>query len=157
MRILALMMFAMDDEMCHEDEVCQWTFEDTFGLIVSTVGIIVALLGCFALHYKIFKLANGYWIGLCVVGILWNVWNTWMYVLFVQEEMKVSDDDDTVIRGDYVTEALITVIIPMLVWLFCWVRAYRFRNMIAAAEKEGEEHPEEEPELTSFSLEDASV
>lgn len=125
----------------YEPQVRPWQNSDYFDLIVSCVGFYVATLGMKATTENTFRLATAYFIGTIIAGIGWNLWNVFMYALFVKEESEPKDDDEAIplTRDDYVTVAFFTVMLPMLVWGTCVARAWDFRRLIEEAELEAAE------------------
>mmetsp|Transcript_23140 Transcript_23140/g.35218 ORF Transcript_23140/g.35218 Transcript_23140/m.35218 type:complete len:439 (+) Transcript_23140:166-1482(+) len=131
-------------------QVRQWESEDYFDLLVSGIGFYVATLGMKATTENTLRLANAYMIGTIVAGISWNVWNAWMYLLFVKEETTPNDDDEIMplTTDDFVTVAFFTVMLPLGVWWMCCVRAWQFRALIAEAELEAAERIQSQLRLT---------
>jgi len=126
----------------HPDENYQpesrpWENYDYCDLLVSALGFYVATLGMKATTENTLRLATAYFVGTTAVGVLWNVWNIFVYAMFVKEKSSPEDDDEEPLtRDDYVTVALFTVALPMLIWGLCVARAYEFRKLIEEAEIE---------------------
>mmetsp|Transcript_32661 Transcript_32661/g.79202 ORF Transcript_32661/g.79202 Transcript_32661/m.79202 type:complete len:236 (+) Transcript_32661:194-901(+) len=126
----------------HPDEDNQpqsrpWENYDYCDLLVSALGFYVATLGMKATTENTLRLATAYFVGTAAVGVLWNVWNIFVYAMFVKEKSSPEDDDEEPLtRDDYVTVALFTVALPMLIWGLCVARAYEFRKLIEEAEIE---------------------
>ena len=154
----------------YQDEPTRpWQTSDWFDLIVSVIGFYVATLGLKATTENTLKLATSYLVGVFVTGILWNIWNIFVYAVFVRDETQwdhnasnndskddhsgggggggngscgSDEDDDEVITlsiDDYVTVAFFMVAMPMMVWVWCCVRAYQFRHLIQEAEQDAAE------------------
>lgn len=126
----------------HSDENYQpesrpWENYDYCDLLVSALGFYVATLGMKATTENTLRLATAYFVGTTAVGVLWNVWNIFVYAMFIKEKSSPEDDDEEPLsRDDYVTVALFTVALPMLIWGLCVARAYEFRKLIEEAEIE---------------------
>jgi hypothetical protein len=131
-------------------QVRPWEFQDYFDLLVSGIGFYVATLGMKATTENTLRLANAYMIGTIIAGVSWNVWNAWMYMLFVQEETTPKDDDEVIplTKDDFVTVAFFTVMLPLGVWWMCCMRAWQFRYLIAEAELEAAERIQSQLRLT---------
>lgn len=156
MRLLVLLSIALGapTEGAHNDDTGQgnstarpdaesqpqsrpWENYDYCDLFVSALGFYVATLGMKATTENSLRLATAYFVGTAVVGVLWNVWNLFVYAMFVKEKSLPEDDDEEPLsRDDYITVALFTVALPMLIWALCVARAYEFRKLIEEAERE---------------------
>lgn len=119
----------------------EWQTSDFFNFAVSAIGFYVATLGMKATQENTLRLANAYMIGTIIAGIGWNVWNVFMYIMFYEQEIAPSDDDDLppLTRDDFITVAFFTVAMPLLVWGVCCARAWEFRRLIEEAEEEASE------------------
>lgn len=131
-----------------------WESYDYYDLILSALGFYVATLGMKATTENTLRLATAYFVGTTAVGIFWNVWNIFVYAMFMKEKSsQVDDDEEPLTRDDYVTVALFTVMLPMLIWGLCVARAYEFRRLIEEADSEangrihGQTQIDEEAEL----------
>jgi len=114
-----------------------WESYDYCDLMVSALGFYVATLGMKATTENTLRLSTAYFVGTTAVGIFWNVWNIFVYAMFVKEKSSpLDDDEEPLTRDDYVTVALFTVMLPMLIWGLCVARAYEFRRLIEEAELE---------------------
>jgi hypothetical protein len=119
-----------------------WENTDYFDLIVSSIGFYVATLGMKATTENTLRLANDYLIGTFIAGVCWNVWNVFLYLIFVKDETTDKPDDDQTValdRDDFVTVAFFTVVLPLLVWFLCCLRAHQFRQLLEEAEQEAAE------------------
>ena len=118
-----------------------WEDQDYFDLAVSVTGFYVATLGMKATTENTLQLANAYLIGCFIAGIGWNMWNAFMYVVFVEDEIQETKDtgSDGLSRDDFATVAFFTVLLPILVWVLCCFRAWEFRRLIEEAEEEAAE------------------
>jgi hypothetical protein len=134
-----------NDPSSYTVEQRTWKNVDYFDLVVSLVGFYVATLGMKATQENTLRLANGYFIGTIVAGVLWNAFNVFGMIMFYKEEtdptMQDDQDDDmpTLSADDMVTLAFITVGLPCMVWGLCWARAFEFRRLIEEAEHEAAE------------------
>ena len=131
-------------------EVRPWEIQDYFDLAVSAIGFYVATLGMKATTENTLRLATAYLVGTVIAGIAWNLWNGWMYMLFVQQETTPNDDYVMIplTRDDFVTVAFFTVMIPLGVWWMCCLRAWQFRMLISEAELEAAERIQSQLRLT---------
>jgi len=127
----------------NEYENRDWENTDYFDLVVSGMGFYVATLGMKATAEETatLRLATFYLIGTVIAGIGWNIWNIFMYTLFVQEETTPKDDDEIIplTNEDFLTVAFFTVMLPMGVWFLCCSRAWQYRLLIEEAEQEAAE------------------
>lgn len=121
----------------YQPESRPWENYDYCDLLVSALGFYVATLGMKATTENTLRLATAYFVGTATVGVLWNAWNLFVFLGFVKEKSSLEDDDEEPLtRDDYVTVALFTVALPMLIWGLCVTRAYEFRKLISEAEME---------------------
>jgi hypothetical protein len=119
-----------------------WENADYFDLVVSAIGFYVATLGMKATTENTLRLANSYLIGTFIAGVCWNLWNVFLYLIFVKDETVPKPDDDQTVsldRDDFATVAFFTVLLPLLVWFLCCLRAYQFRQLLDEAEQEAAE------------------
>ena len=124
-------------------ETRPWENSDYFDLVVSSIGFYVATLGMKATTENTLRLANSYMIGTFIAGVCWNIWNVFMFFVFVKDQTTGKPDDDTsavtMDRDDFVTVAFFTVLLPLLVWFLCCLRAHQFRQLLEEAEEEAAE------------------
>jgi hypothetical protein len=119
-----------------------WETADYFDLVVSAIGFYVATLGMKATTENTLRVANNYLIGTFIAGVGWNLWNIFLYLLFVKDETGPKPDDDQTVsldRDDFATVAFFTVVLPLLVWFLCCLRAHQFRQLLEEAEQEAAE------------------
>mmetsp|Transcript_21608 Transcript_21608/g.60058 ORF Transcript_21608/g.60058 Transcript_21608/m.60058 type:complete len:525 (-) Transcript_21608:69-1643(-) len=157
----------LDDTVVSGDEytVRTWQTPDYFDLLVSAIGFYVGTLGMKATQENTSLLATAYAIGTIIAGIGWNVWNVYEYIRFFKEQTGYrnhdNDDDDSgndngggggkhaadfpdddlppLTRDDFVTVAFFTILMPLMVWVMCCVRAFEFRRLLREAEEEAAE------------------
>lgn len=127
-----------------------WENKDYLDLVVSTVGFLVARLGMKATQENTSRMAYYYLVGTLVAGILWNVWNAFEFVVFVQDNSGPTDDDskEPLTNDDFRTIALFTVLLPLGIWIMCCARAWQFRHLIAEAEQEAADRMRSDLNLT---------
>ena len=117
---------------------------------MSTVGMRAA-------NESTVRLAKRYLVGLFASGIGWLAYQYCLNVLVLEdleeaEETEAEDADDAMSGvpgygggsleedyGDPRSAALGTLLLPTLVWGVCWLRAWEFHSLVAAAEREAEE------------------
>mmetsp|Transcript_3587 Transcript_3587/g.5429 ORF Transcript_3587/g.5429 Transcript_3587/m.5429 type:complete len:443 (+) Transcript_3587:326-1654(+) len=136
-----------------EGEVRPWRQSDYADMCISIFGFYVATLGIKATTENTLALARQYFVCLIIVGLAWNA-DLFYNNIRAQEDMIDRDNNggdasdgsndsgengDEEINNDIYTNALTATILPFLVWLFCFSRAYHFQVLIRDAEREAEE------------------
>jgi len=118
-------------------------------VVVSVLGVYVALLGIKASNENTLQLARLYWMGTCVVAVGWLVYN---YIISlevdeaIEEEME-QDGEGSHSNSDYAdtyhtsdqsvyNQAFQVMVLPAMVWCLCIFRAWQFQSLIAEAEQE---------------------
>jgi len=138
-------------------EVRSWRATDWGDLAVSALGLYVSTVGMRAANESTVRLAKRYLVGLFASGIGWLAYQYCLNVLVLEdleeaEETEAEDADDAMSGvpgygggsleedyGDPRSAALGTLLLPTLVWGVCWLRAWEFHSLVAAAEREAEE------------------
>ena len=134
-----------------------WRATDWGDLAVSALGLYVSTVGMRAANESTVRLAKRYLVGLFASGIGWLAYQYCLNVLVLEdleeaEETEAEDADDAMSGvpgygggsleedyGDPRSAALGTLLLPTLVWGVCWLRAWEFHSLVAAAEREAEE------------------
>lgn len=131
----------------------QWTPLKYVDVLLSLLGIYVALLGIRASNENCIQTARRYWIGTAVVALLWLAYNytfSLHYDEAVQDELEqglhtpYTEQFETMSGGgdggslvmDVYNMALEAMILPALVWGLCIFRAWHFHHLLAEAEAE---------------------
>ena len=136
-----------DDSIVQEYELREWETQDWFDLLVSAIGFYVGTLGMKATQENTSQLATEYAIGTIVAGIGWNLWNAFDFYKFYEDQNNNNnhdggedpDGEEPLTRDDYITVAFFTIVMPLIVWFFCCIRAFEFRGLIREAEREAAE------------------
>lgn len=142
-----------------QQELQTWHPRNNIDLVISAVGVYVAMLGIRATNETTLRLAQQYLFGTIVVGIAWMAFNYW-FTVHVDEEfdeirreqrhnrtanstdpVPIYDDDVIPYRTDweYYQQNLSLMMIPGMVWVLCCVRAWQFQSLLEEAEREAEE------------------
>lgn len=121
----------------------QWGIPNWIDLLVSILGVYVALLGLRASSLNTLRLAKQYLYGTVLVGIGWMLFNYFMTyeVDKAVEEQRERNDDNRphVPDNDLASQALSVMVLPGMVWFLCFVRAWQFHYLLHQAEQEAEE------------------
>mmetsp|Transcript_5625 Transcript_5625/g.7844 ORF Transcript_5625/g.7844 Transcript_5625/m.7844 type:complete len:407 (-) Transcript_5625:122-1342(-) len=144
-----------DDIMPGTDpEMRHWRNSDYFDLALSTFGFYVATLGIKATTENTRSLARRYMICTAIVGVFWNCFYFYLNVMMekdIEAKRLAKQDDDYILpptpESDTYIKAFLGIVIPMMVWVLCCVRAWQFHHLIAEAEEEAEERIRTELDL----------
>ena len=78
-----------------------------------------------------------YFVCLVIVGIASNCY---YYYLNVRAEERLANERNKAINpASLYTDAFMGILLPMVVWLLCIIRAYEFQRLIRDAENEAQE------------------
>jgi len=148
-------------------EYMEWGLPNWFDLVVSTLGVYVALTGLKASNLNTLRLAKQYLYGTVVVGIGWLLFNYFMTYEIdkqVEEDREENQTDDLVpplSSRDIAYQALSVMVLPGMIWFMCCVRAWQFHYLLQEAEQEAEERIQSELDSTrgdeELALQDESV
>ena len=112
---------------------------------VSMIGVYVAILGLQASTENTLRRARAYFFGLVLAGCSWLLFN---FFFTAAIERKIDEHDDEMNEdGNYVpateedlyNQAFQVMILPAMVWLMCWARAWHFQSLLYDAETEANE------------------
>jgi hypothetical protein len=141
-----------DDAIHHHDHdqgVRVWRNSDYFDLALSLFGLYASLLGIKATTENTRRLAWRYLVCTVVCGVFWNAF--YYYLNFqVQKEMDVEEhknhttNEPMLTTDDYLMQAFFAILIPMMIWVMCCMRAYQFHQLLEEAEMEAEERIQNE-------------
>lgn len=120
-----------------------WSWVNSCDLILSLLGIYVAILGMRAANETTLKLAKNYLYGTVVVGIFWLLLNYYMTIQVDEaietEHQEHHPDDDRIpdlTTSEIYQSALSVMVLPCFVWLACCLRAFQFSHLLEEAETE---------------------
>mmetsp|Transcript_50067 Transcript_50067/g.60220 ORF Transcript_50067/g.60220 Transcript_50067/m.60220 type:complete len:436 (+) Transcript_50067:275-1582(+) len=114
-----------------------WKQSDYYDLAISVGGFYVARLGILASTVHTRQLARNYYLGLVFIGCNWIAYYYIMGYTATKEQYQ--NDEESYKQSDLVISTLFGMLLPMIVWLTCFVRAYQFSMLIVEAEAEAEE------------------
>lgn len=114
-----------------------WQNSDYFDTAISAFGLYVSLLGIKATTENTRQLAVKYFVCLVIVGVASNCY--YYYLNVTAEERLASEGNKAVNPASLYTDAFMGILLPMIVWLLCIIRAYEFQRLIREAENEAEE------------------
>ena len=142
-----------DDVMHHHsidtEEVRTWKNSDYFDLILNLFGFYAAMLGIKATTENTRRLAFQYLVCTVVCGVFWNAFYYYLNVE-VEKEIDLEQHKNTDTKEpmhsmqQYLLQALFAVLIPMMIWCMCCLRAYQFHQLLEEAEREAEERIQNE-------------
>eukprot|EP00978_Attheya_sp_CCMP212_P026127 scaffold85281_cov58-Attheya_sp.AAC.1 len=146
-----------------QQQLRTWQNTDYADLAVSSFGFYVATLGIKASTENTARLAKQYFYCLLLAGISWNAYY-YMLSLKAQEDRQQAHHRDTDTddqdynddaapapdpdpdnpnngnaTGNVYTQALLGILVPMCVWITCFLRAWQFHQLILEAEVEAEQ------------------
>jgi hypothetical protein len=131
-----------------------WGWINTTDLLLSLLGVYVAVIGIRAANETRLALARTYLLGTCVVGVCWMLFNYYLTVLMDQAIEEERDEqrqqhhqndtnyhDDSMLPPSMSNEeiyksALSVMVLPGLVWVMCCLRAFQFHQLLHDAELE---------------------
>lgn len=126
-----------------------WRQSDYIDLIVSMAGVYVALLGLRASTENTVAGSKQYFITLLAVGIMWLGYYFYIGIAKQEEDHDKQQDEDganngnennaTTSGGNIYMQTLVSLTLPIAVWLICFYRAWQFRSLIVEAQREAEE------------------
>lgn len=115
-----------------------WTPLSWIDLVVSVLGIYVALLGIRASNENALVVARLYMIGTAITGIGWLVYN--FIINFeideIEREQGASSPHPSMSNNSVFNEAVQAMVLPAVVWGLCVFRAWQFQHLLAEAEQE---------------------
>jgi hypothetical protein len=139
-----------------------WTPLSWLDLVVSVLGIYVALLGIRASNDNVLSIARLYLLGTAITAVGWLVYN--FIINFEIDEMARDNaqhessagghnnniaplNGNTGANGDSVfNQAVQAMVLPAVVWGLCIFRAWQFQHLLAEAELEAMERIQAEQE-----------
>jgi Ubiquitin family len=129
-----------------------WRNSDYFDLLLNMFGFYVAMLGMKATSEHSRLLAFRYLICTLVCGILWN---GFYYYLNFRVEKKTDLDRHTnnettepmLTTIDLLEKSFLAILLPMLIWIVCCLRAVQFHGLLREAEREAEERIQSEIQM----------
>ena len=126
----------------HEQGVRVWRNSDYFDLALSLFGLYASLLGIKATTENTRRLAWRYLVCTVVCGVFWNAF---YYYLNFQVEKEMDEEKHTMLTtDDYLMQAFFAILIPMMIWVMCCMRAYQFHQLLEEAEMEAEQRIQNE-------------
>lgn len=127
-----------------------WRHSDYIDLIVSMAGVYVALLGLRASTENSVIGSKQYFITLLVVGIMWLGYYFYIGLIKQEEDRDKQQEEDannhgnattnnTAQYGNIYVQTLVSLTLPIAVWIICFYRAWQFRSLLLEAQREAEE------------------
>jgi hypothetical protein len=149
------------------EQLRTWKQSDYADVVVSGLGVYVAMLGLKASTENTPELALRYFAGLVVVGFGWLGYYFYLSVSEGRKQQQNSNDPDgsgsesgstagdgSQAGGNVYANAAAGLLIPVMVWLTCFFRAWRFRVMLLEAQQDAfERHEEQHRQLQQDSTE----
>jgi len=128
-------------------EIRLWRNSDYFDLALNLFGFYAAMLGIKATTDNTRRLAFRYLICTVICGIFWNVF--YFYLNFQVEQTIDEEDHERTGRpltgtSDLLVQAFFAILIPMMIWIMCCMRAHQFHSLLEEAELEAEERIQSE-------------
>ena len=122
----------------------QWSTTNTFDVIISAMGVYVAIMGLKATTLNTLRLARVYLTGTFLVGVGWCLLN---YVIYYQTEKEFEEKSEEnpnngvppMSDSDMAGQAMTAMVLPCMVWMLCCLRAWQFQYLLREAEQEAEE------------------
>eukprot|EP01083_Nonionella_stella_P245853 854180_1 len=114
-----------------------WQNSDYFDTAISMFGFYVSLLGIKATTENTTQLAKRYFLCLVTAGVGFNCYYYYMNVQ--AEEKHAQDRNQQIDSSELYSTAFVGILLPLIVWLLCIIRAYQFQHLIREAEMEAEE------------------
>jgi hypothetical protein len=154
MELLALFTILVDVPSSDMDEsnddnntdsgIRTWRNLDYFDLLLNIFGFYVAILGMKATSEQSRLLAFRYLICTLVCGILWNAF---YYYLNFSVEKKTDEErhknnettEPMLTTLDLLEKSFLAILLPMMIWIVCCLRALQFHGLLREAEREAEE------------------
>jgi hypothetical protein len=125
-----------------------WQTRHWFDLLISLLGVYVALLGVRATNEHTLQLAKRYMYGVVITAIGWLIYN---YVVTYQMDAQVAASNDSMppmSDKDLRQQALSMMVLPGMVWFLCVIRAWHFQRLLQEAEDEATERIRSQAEQT---------
>lgn len=122
-----------------------WQTRHWFDLLISALGVYVAMLGIQASSQSTLRMARQYMWGLVVVAIGWLLYNfvlTYKIDEEVEHAKQEAHEDDALAPAtdkDILQDSLTMMILPAMVWFMCIARAWQLQHLLQDAEQEAEE------------------
>lgn len=122
-----------------------WQPRHWVDLVISVLGVYVALLGIKASSENTLRLARRYLYGVVIVAVGWLLYN---YFVTYQIDKDVEHAHDEARQDDAIPpmtdselrqQAFSMMLLPSMVWFLCVVRAWHFQHLLAEAEQEAED------------------
>lgn len=115
-----------------------WTPLSWIDLVVSVLGIYVALLGIRASNENALVVARLYMVGTAITGVGWLVYNFILNFEIdeVEHEKRSNDPHPSIANDSVFNEAVQAMVLPAVVWGLCVFRAWQFQHLLAEAEQE---------------------
>jgi hypothetical protein len=126
----------------HSPDVRTWRNTDYFDLALNLFGFYSAMLGIKATTENTRRLAFRYLVSTIICGIAWNAF--YYYLNFEveqeidQERHKMHPEEPLLDTQAYLVQAFFAILIPMMIWCMCCMRAHQFHYLIQEAELEAE-------------------
>jgi hypothetical protein len=132
------------------DDVRMWRNSDYFDLALNLFGFYAAMLGIKATTDNTRRLAFRYLICTVICGVFWNAF--YFYLNFeVEQEIDQKEHDRTghslAATSDLLVQAFFAILIPMMIWCMCCMRAHQFHALLEEAEVEAEERIQSELQM----------
>jgi len=137
-----------------------WNDSDYFDWAINTFGVYVAMVGIKATaEYSVLS-ARWFLQTLMVLGIAWNIYYYYVQVkiekLFRQSHQYNTDDPNEQNKGIY-EDAMITMLLPIFLWVTFVIRAWQFQKLLVEAEVEAEERTRRWTQTTSTTEQTTTV
>lgn len=140
---------AVNNHHYDQPEVRTWRHSDYFDLLLNIFGFYAAMLGIKATTENTRRLALQYLVCTVICGILWNIF---YYYLNFQVEKEIDVDqhknnnstEPMHTTQEYLLQAFFAILIPMMIWCMCCLRAFQFHQLLEEAEREAEDRIQNE-------------
>eukprot|EP00560_Eucampia_antarctica_P001102 CAMPEP_0197841826 /NCGR_PEP_ID=MMETSP1437-20131217/46398_1 /TAXON_ID=49252 ORGANISM="Eucampia antarctica, Strain CCMP1452" /NCGR_SAMPLE_ID=MMETSP1437 /ASSEMBLY_ACC=CAM_ASM_001096 /LENGTH=422 /DNA_ID=CAMNT_0043451631 /DNA_START=92 /DNA_END=1360 /DNA_ORIENTATION=- len=120
-------------------DIRTWQNGDYADLFISSLGFYVATLGIKATTENTVALAKKYFFLLTIVGIGWLSYYYYLNVQAEEQSFREKDEEDDLSNSDLYIQAFVSLLLPIVVWAFCFVRAYQFSRLLQEAQHEADE------------------
>ena len=129
--------FYLDDNFSNTDDMMTWHNSDYFDLIVCILGVYVAKLGLRATSETTLNLVRRYFIFLIFAGVAWI---TWYFFTTVDNQKRLDGENGySETSAEIYSNAAIASVLPFLLWITCFMRAWQFQELVRDAEQEADE------------------
>jgi hypothetical protein len=128
------------------DDIRMWRNSDYFDLALNLFGFYAAMLGIKAATDNTRRLAFRYLICTIICGVFWNAF--YFYLNFeVEQEIDQKEGHSLAPTSDLLVQAFFAILIPMMIWCMCCMRAHQFHALLEEAEVEAEERIQSELQM----------